>query len=79
MPVDVAGTEPYLPVVALQTEPGDLTVHLSCTLHEATAPVSAERRVLYTEIPLRQPDGGTIDTTVSLLREQVTTRPRDIQ
>ncbi|WP_395327001.1 phytanoyl-CoA dioxygenase family protein [Novosphingobium sp. BL-8H] len=52
MPVEVAKTEPYLPLVALSTEPGDVTVHLSCTLHEATAPISCERRVMYTEIPL---------------------------
>jgi hypothetical protein len=37
-----------LPVVDLPTETGDVTVHLSCTLHMAQAPVTRERRVLYT-------------------------------
>jgi hypothetical protein len=61
MPVEVAKTEPYLPVVALPTEPGDLTLHLSCTLHESLAPVTAERRVMYTpafNLAPRPGDGG---------------------
>ena len=37
-----------LPVVDLPTETGDVTVHLSCTLHMAQPPVERERRVLYT-------------------------------
>lgn len=37
-----------LPDVALPTETGDLTVHLSCTLHRAEPPTERERRVLYT-------------------------------
>ena len=37
-----------LPVVDLPTATGDVTVHLSCTLHMAQPPVSRERRVLYT-------------------------------
>ncbi|WP_395396576.1 phytanoyl-CoA dioxygenase family protein [Novosphingobium sp. BL-8A] len=68
MPVEIAKAAPYLPVVALTTQPGDMTVHLSCTLHEATAPASKERRVMYTEIPLA---GRLIDTSVSELRERV--------
>ncbi len=71
MPVEIAKSAPYLPVIELATEPGDLTVHLSCTLHAATAPVSTERRVLYTEIPQRQADGRFIDTSVNDVREQV--------
>ena len=35
---------------------GDVTVHLSCTLHMSQAPVTAERRVLYTGF--RLPDDG---------------------
>ena len=44
-----------LPAVDLPTETGDVTVHLSCTLHMAQAPVTRERRVLYTSfrLPLR--------------------------
>jgi hypothetical protein len=73
MPVEIAKTQPYLPVVALSTEAGDMTVHLSCTLHESLPPVLAERRVLYTEIPLEPPAGsvGPVDTSVGELRERV--------
>lgn len=52
VPVEIAKTRPYLPVVAIATEPGDITVHLSCTLHEATAPLIEERRVMYTGFSL---------------------------
>jgi ectoine hydroxylase-related dioxygenase (phytanoyl-CoA dioxygenase family) len=45
-----------LPVVDLPTRTGDVTVHLSCTLHMSQAPTTAERRVLYTGF--RLPDGG---------------------
>jgi hypothetical protein len=37
-----------LPVLDLPTQTGDVTVHLSCTLHMAQPPVDRERRVLYT-------------------------------
>lgn len=37
-----------LPIVDLPTRTGDVTVHLSCTLHMAQPPVDRERRVLYT-------------------------------
>jgi putative sterol carrier protein len=37
-----------LPVIDLPTRTGDITVHLSCTLHMAQPPVDRERRVLYT-------------------------------
>ena len=37
-----------LPVVDLPTATGDVTVHLSCTMHMAQPPVERERRVLYT-------------------------------
>ena len=41
---------PYLdlPVVALPTKTGDVTVHLSCTLHMSHPPIERERRVMYT-------------------------------
>ncbi|MCK9930221.1 phytanoyl-CoA dioxygenase family protein [Frankia sp. Mgl5] len=52
MPVEIAKSRPYLPVVAVPTEPGDVTVHLTCTLHESTPPVVEERRVLYTGFSL---------------------------
>ncbi len=37
-----------LPVVDLPTRTGDVTVHLSCTMHMAQPPVERERRVMYT-------------------------------
>jgi len=37
-----------LPVLDLPTQTGDVTVHLSCTLHMAQPPVERERRVMYT-------------------------------
>jgi hypothetical protein len=45
-----------LPDVGLPTRTGDVTVHLSCTMHMSQAPVTAERRVLYTGF--RLPDEG---------------------
>lgn len=73
MPAQIAATAPYLPVVGLTTEPGDITVHLSCTLHASTRPVTAERRVMYTEIPLTSNETGGMpgDTSVVGLRERV--------
>jgi hypothetical protein len=41
-----------LPDIGLATETGDVTLHLSCTLHMAQPPTSAERRVLYTSFTL---------------------------
>jgi hypothetical protein len=41
-----------LPEVDLPTGTGDVTVHLSCTLHMAQPPVERERRVLYTSFRL---------------------------
>jgi hypothetical protein len=57
MPPLFAPDESYLPVIPLPTETGDLTVHLSCTLHEAMPPLERERKVMYTGFGLRpQPD-----------------------
>jgi len=41
-----------LPDVGLATGTGDVTLHLSCTLHMAQPPTTAERRVLYTSFTL---------------------------
>lgn len=43
------GQEGELPVVALETEPGDLTLHYGDTMHTTPAPTAADagRRVLY--------------------------------
>jgi hypothetical protein len=45
-----------LPEVPLATETGDVTAHLSCTLHMAEPPTERERRVLYTGFSLPPPD-----------------------
>jgi hypothetical protein len=47
-----------LPEVDLPTRTGDVTVHLSCTLHMSQPPVERERRVLYTSFRL-PPKAGT--------------------
>ncbi len=49
-----------LPVVDLPTETGDVTVHLSCTLHMAQPPVERERRVMYTgfRLPPLRPEAA---------------------
>jgi Phytanoyl-CoA dioxygenase (PhyH) len=49
-----------LPVVDLPTSTGDVTVHLSCTLHMSQPPVDRERRVLYTSfrLPAKRPEGA---------------------
>jgi hypothetical protein len=47
-----------LPLVPLPTRTGDVTVHLSCTLHMAQPPVERERRVLYTSFRLPPKDAG---------------------
>jgi hypothetical protein len=46
-----------LPAVPLPTRTGDITVHLSCTLHQSVPPVERERRVMYTGF--RLPPRGT--------------------
>jgi hypothetical protein len=60
-----------LPIVPLPTEAGDLTVHLSCTLHEAMPPVTGERKVMYTGFGLPQPEGtvGRKSPQLAQLRE----------
>lgn len=61
-----------LPVVPLPTDPGDITVHLGCTLHEAMPPVTGERKVMYTGFALRMPEGvvGRHSPQLAALRER---------
>ena len=61
-----------LPVTPLPTETGDLTVHLSCTMHEAMPPVTGERKVLYSGFRLRMPEGavGRNSAELAALREK---------
>lgn len=47
-----------LPQLDLPTRTGDVTVHLSCTLHMSQPPVSRERRVLYTDFSLPTDEGA---------------------
>lgn len=72
MPVEIAKHDPYLPIVAVSTEPGDLTVHLSCTLHEAAPPKVAERRVMYAGFSLTPREGdGDGGAHLSRNREEI--------
>jgi hypothetical protein len=48
-----------LPRVDLPTATGDITVHLSCTMHMSQPPVERERRVMYTAFRLPDPDGSS--------------------
>jgi hypothetical protein len=50
-----------LPDIPLPTETGDITIHLSCTMHMAQPPVERERRVMYSGFslpPLAAADSG---------------------
>jgi len=73
IPVEVAKSSSYLPVIGVGTEAGDCTVHLSCTLHESTAPRTSTRKVLYTPYRLAPP-GDDVEPPTSRgpdLRERV--------
>lgn len=50
-----------LPRVGLPTRAGDVTVHLSCTLHMSIPPVRRERRVMYTGFELPPRAGETVN------------------
>jgi len=76
-PVEIARTAPYMEILPLSTQPGDLTVHLSCTLHDATPPVVSERRVMYAPVGLASDPGAAGAASagarqLSVLRERVT-------
>lgn len=75
MPADLASIEPYLPIVPLATQTGDITVHLSCTLHEAVPPVERERKVMYTGFGLAPRPGQDAEggRALSALRERIHT------
>jgi hypothetical protein len=79
MPVEVARTEPFLAPHPLSTQPGDLTVHLSCTLHASTPPRVEERRVMYTGFGLAGRGDGRSNggEDLAALREQVTNLLRE--
>jgi hypothetical protein len=60
-----------LPQVELPTSTGDVTVHLSCTLHMSEPPVRRERRVMYTDFSLPDREGGRApgEDTLRRIRE----------
>ena len=60
-----------LPIVPLPTETGDVTVHLSCTLHHSKPPVARERKVMYSGfgLPPRPGDTGAGADRLSRVRE----------
>ncbi len=69
--VDGGGLD--LPKVTLQAGRGDLTVHLSCTLHRSTHPTTHERRVAYTGFTLPPRPGERVsraDDRSRLARER---------
>jgi ectoine hydroxylase-related dioxygenase (phytanoyl-CoA dioxygenase family) len=46
-PEDAPGYDSGLPVINLPTQPGDLTIHVSCTLHGTLTSTASERTVVY--------------------------------
>ncbi|MBV8959734.1 MAG: phytanoyl-CoA dioxygenase family protein [Actinobacteria bacterium] len=64
-----------LPQVDLPTQTGDVTVHLSCTLHMSQAPVTAERRVMYTGF--RLPDTESTNSDAARANEKKIGRIRE--
>jgi hypothetical protein len=73
MPSDVVSDAAYLPIVPLPVKTGDVTVHLSCTLHEALPPTVSERKVMYTSFNLaqRSEDAAMGGQHLAELRERV--------
>jgi len=61
-----------LPRIGLPTKAGDVTVHLSCTLHMSIPPTVRERRVMYTGFALPPRAGDSRDGADALraVREQ---------
>jgi hypothetical protein len=60
-----------LPQIDLPTETGDVTIHLSCTLHMSQPPVTRERRVLYTgyRLPETERISRDTDSKIGRIRE----------
>ena len=63
---------PYLdlPIVNLPTETGDVTVHLSCTLHMSHPPTETERRVMYSSFVLPHKGKNIGADRISKVREE---------
>ncbi|MEX2293491.1 MAG: phytanoyl-CoA dioxygenase family protein [Acidimicrobiales bacterium] len=58
-----------LPLVYLSTQRGDVTAHLSCTLHCSTPPLHSERRVTYSSFTLPG-DTAELDDKIKNVRIQ---------
>ena len=50
-----------LPEIPLPTRTGDVTLHLSCTMHMAQPPVERERRVMYSGFSLPPLPSADVD------------------
>jgi hypothetical protein len=60
-----------LPLIDVPTSRGDITIHLSCTLHMSQPPVTRERRVVYTDFSLLDPgDEDPGEARIRRVREQ---------
>ena len=61
-----------LPAVTLRAGRGDVSVHMSCTLHRSTHPTSRERRVAYTgfALPPRAGEQHAEDAQAGLRRDR---------
>jgi hypothetical protein len=59
-----------LPVVDVPTDTGDITMHLSCTLHMSQPPVTRERRVVYTDFSLDDSGDDPGEARIARVREQ---------
>lgn len=72
LPTTGLAEEVDLPIVSLPTRAGDVTVHCSCTLHEARAPRTKERKVVYTGfgLPPKFPDDDAPTDHAALARER---------
>jgi hypothetical protein len=62
-----------LPIVDVPTNAGDLTIHLSCTLHMSQPPVARERRVVYTDFSLPNTDDDPGEARIRRVRDQAFT------
>jgi Phytanoyl-CoA dioxygenase (PhyH) len=60
-----------LPQIDLPTATGDVTVHLSCTMHMSEPPIERERRVMYTTfgLPDRAHDSRIGDANLRAIRD----------
>ena len=58
-----------LPQVLISTEPGDVTVHTSCTLHCSTPPVHSPRRVAYSTF-MMDGDTSALEARIRDVRDQ---------